>query len=135
MIDELKTKNNSIKELRQKIRQSPNRTTILQLDEILSNIKDKKAFILLLDTFETEKEITRELLELLIDHSFEINADMIEYMENGMNLSKFITNFFDTKNIKSIIIIAVALGIVISVSSNDTLAEKFINIIIHEKEK
>jgi hypothetical protein len=135
MIVEMKNKNNNIKTLRQKLRQTPNRTSMLELDLMLASIADRKAFILLLDTFETEKEITRDLLEALIDHSFDMNSDIIDYLENEITLSKGFTDMFTTKNIKSIVLLAIAIGIVIAVASNDKLASFAVNSALETKKE
>ena len=123
----LKEKNAFIKTLRLRLRQAPGRSSISELDDILSSITDKKAFILLMDAFETEKEITRELLEQLIDHSFEMNEEIIDYLENEINLAKGFADVFAIKNIKSILIFAVALGIILSIASHPQIAAKLLN--------
>jgi type I site-specific restriction endonuclease len=129
IVDDLKNKNNQIKELRKKLKQSPQRS-ILELEDILSSVADRKAFILLLDSFETEKSITRDLLESLIDQTYELNYRMIDYMENDFDMSKSFTDLFNTKNIKSILIFAIGAGIIISIVTQDGLAKSIIGALI-----
>lgn len=126
-MNKLKEKNNSIKALQQKLKQSPGRT-YQDINNILTTVADRNAFILLMDTFETEKEITRDLLECLIDHSYEIHLGMIEYMEDEINLSKGFKDIFSTENLKSIIIFAISVGIVLSIASNEKMAGRVIDI-------
>jgi hypothetical protein len=126
MIDELKQKNSQFKELNKKLKQTPQRT-ILELEETLASVADRKAFILLLDSFETEKSITRDLLENLIDQSYEINDSVIYYLENEIDFSKGFSDIFSIKNIKSILIFAIGAGIVISIVMKDGVGQTLLN--------
>ena len=126
MIDELKQKNTQFRELNKKLKQTPQRT-ILELEETLASVADRKAFILLLDSFETEKAITRDLLENLIDKSYEINDSVIYYLENEIDFSKGFTDIFSVKNIKSILIFAIGAGIVISIVMKDGFGQTLLN--------
>jgi len=133
MLNDLKQKNNSIKELRLKLKQT-NTRSILELEEILASVADRKAFILLLDSFETEKSITRDLLESLIDQTYELNSGMIDYMENEINFSKAFTDIFKIENIKSIVVFAIATGLIIAIITNDELASKIVGAVIKTEE-
>jgi hypothetical protein len=126
MIDELKQKNTQFRELNKKLKQTPQRT-ILELEETLASVADRKAFILLLDSFETEKSITRDLLENLIDQSYEINDSVIYYLENEIDFSKGFSDIFSIKNIKSIVIFAIGAGIVISIVMKDGFGQTLLN--------
>lgn len=128
-ISSLRQQNDTIKELRRRIKQT-NTRSVLELEEILSSVADRKAFILLLDSFETEKTITRDLLENLIDHTFEMNSEILNYMENEIDFSKTFTDIFSLTNIKSIIIFAIGIGIVISLSVNGELTARALNLIL-----
>jgi len=133
MLNDLKQKNNSIKELRLKLKQT-NTRSILELEEILASVADRKAFILLLDSFETEKSITRDLLESLIDQTYELNSGMIDYMENEIDFSKAFTDIFKVENIKSIVVFAIATGLIIAIITNDELASKIVGAVIKTEE-
>jgi hypothetical protein len=126
MINELKQKNSQFRELNKKLKQAPQRT-ILELEDTLASVADRKAFILLLDSFETEKAITRDLLENLIDQSYEINDSVIYYLENEIDFSKGFTDIFSVKNIKSIVIFAIGAGIVISIVMKDGFGQTLLN--------
>lgn len=126
---DLKAKNENIKELKHKLRQSPARQSILEIDTLLIDVSDRRAFILLLDMYETEKEITRELLEGLIDHSFDINHGIIDRIEhiNNSNMVKQLLEFFSIENIKSIILLALAIGLALSIAFNNNVAPKVVD--------
>lgn len=127
MFEELNIKNASIKDLKLRLKQTSARQSVLEIDSILSNITDKKAFILLLDMYETEKEITRDLLESLIDHSYELNSDIIFHMEYNMGFTKELAKFFEFGNFKSVIMLALAIGIILSIIFNPSIIEKIID--------
>lgn len=124
MLKDLRDKNTKIKEIKGKLKQTNAKTSASELDAILSSLVDKKAFLILLDAFETEKEIYRDIFESLIEHSFEINECVIDYLENGIDLSKGVTDLFQFSNIKAVLLIAVSIGIVIAIVSNSELVLK-----------
>lgn len=133
---EIRAKNESIKGLKQILKQSP-KQSLLELDNILSNVQDRKAFIFLLDLHETEKEIARELLEEFIDVTFDINNDIIDKLfelsevqvaiKNEDNLVDKFFIFFSFKNIKGLLVFSLVMGIVLSITLNNDVAIKLIN--------
>lgn len=135
MLVELKTKNNSIRELQDRIRQSTGRTSRSEVEEMLIAVADRKAFVLLLDMYETEKEITRELLEDFMEHSYEMNNGIFMYMEKRNDLSEVLERIFNVKNIKAIIIASVALGIVFAVATNEVVAKAVVEKLTETEEK
>lgn len=132
MLVDLKTKNNSIRELQERIRQSTGRTSRLEVEEMLVAVADRKAFVLLLDMYETEKEITRELLEDFMEHSYEMNNGIFMYMERRNDLSEVLERIFNIKNIKAIVIASVALGIVFAISTNESMAKVLVESLIEK---
>ena len=133
-MQDLKEKNNQIKELKLILKQSP-RQTLIQIENILSDVQDKKSFIFLLDAQETEKEITRELLEDLIEKSTELNDEIIEALEKKYSgtISGFINQVFAPENFKSLVIGAIVIGLIISIATNDDISLKILNIIDAEQ--
>jgi len=133
-MQDLKEKNNQIKELKLILKQSP-RQTLIQIENILSDVQDKKSFIFLLDAHETEKEITRELLEDLIEKSTELNDEIIEALEKKYSgtISGFINQVFAPENFKSLVIGAIVIGLIISIATNDDISLKILNIIDAEQ--
>ena len=131
---DLKEKNNQIKELKLILKQSP-RQTLIQIENILNDVQDKKSFIFLLDAHETEKEITRELLEDLIEKSTELNDEIIEVLEKKYSgtIASFINQVFTPDNFKSLVIGAIVLGILISIATNDDVSLKVLNTIDAEQ--
>ena len=133
-MQDLKEKNNQIKELKLILKQSP-RQTLIQIENILSDVQDKKSFIFLLDAQETEKEITRELLEDLIEKSTELNDEIIELLEKKYsgNISGFINQVFAPANFRSLVIGAIVIGLIISIATNDDISLKILNTIDAEQ--
>jgi len=133
-LKDLKEKNNQIKELKLILKQSP-RQTLIQIENILNDVQDKKSFIFLLDAQETEKEITRELLEDLIEKSTELNDEIIEALEKKYsgNISGFINQVFAPANFRSLVIGAIVIGLIISIATNDDISLKILNIIDAEQ--
>lgn len=127
---DLKEKNNQIKELKLILKQTP-RQTLIQIENILSDVQDKKSFIFLLDAHETEKEITRELLEELIEKSTELNDEIIEALEKKYSgsIGSFINQVFSPENFKSLVIASIVLGILLSIATNEDISLKVLNAI------
>lgn len=128
MLVDLKAKNDAIRELQERIRQSTARTSRLEVEEMLVAVADRKAFVLLLDMYETEKEITRELLEDFMEHSYDMNNGIFMYIEQSGSLSRI----FRVENIKAIVIASVALGLVFAIATNESLAGKLIDTVIEK---
>lgn len=134
MIERIRTKNENFKELKLKLKQST-RQSFIELDNILSNVQDKKAFIFLMDSHSTEKEITREILEGLLENIIEMNSDYIEFIKivesnkDGSSVAEIIYNVFSPKNAKTLIIVAITLGLVLSVAFNENVAIKIIDVV------
>lgn len=125
----LTEKNNQIKDLKKIFRQY-NKKTIIQIENILENIEDRKSFIYLLDIHETEKEITREIIENLIDKTVEINSELIDIIEKKYNsdISSILNEIFSPKNFKSLMIAAVVLGVLFSIATNDIVSLKVLDL-------
>jgi hypothetical protein len=126
----LKVKNENIKDLKLTLKQYP-KQTILQLENILSNVQDRKAFVFLLDAHETEKDITREILEQLIDCTVDINTEFISQLEDLSKTHKpfDLASIFSTENWKSLVIITVIAGVVASMALNENVAIKVLDIV------
>lgn len=135
MIESIREKNESFKDLRLRLRQN-SRQSLIELDNILSSVQDKKAFVFLMDAYETEKEITREILEQMLETSLSINADIISVLEGSekMKISDIFNEIFSGRNAKSLILAAIVIGVLISVASNEELANKLIDATISVKE-
>lgn len=135
MIESIREKNESFKDLRLRLRQN-SRQSLIELDNILSSVQDKKAFVFLMDAYETEKEITREILEQMLETSISINADIISVLEGSekMKISDIFNEIFSGRNAKSLILAAIVIGVLISVASNEELANKLIDATISVKE-
>jgi len=128
-LNTLTEKNNQIKDLKKIFRQY-NKKTIIQIENILENIEDRKSFIYLLDIHETEKEITREIIENLIDKTVEINSELIDIIEKKYNsdISSILNEIFSPKNFKSLMIAAVVLGVLFSIATNDIVSLKVLDL-------
>lgn len=131
MTSEIRKKNDNFKILKSQLKITPK--SFIEMDNIFSNTKDKKAFIYLFDSIETEKEITREILEGLIENIIEINTDYINILEtnstNNLDIMKIINNIFRVENAKGLIILALTLGIFITVINSEPLANKALDVI------
>jgi hypothetical protein len=127
----MQRKNENFKELKLKLKQSP-KQSFIEIDQILSNVQDKKAFVFLMDSHETEKEITREILESMLEHIIELNSEYIDVFKRinmGEGDESVITTLFQPKNAKSLIIAAIVIGLVLSVAFNESVAIKIIDIV------
>ena len=132
----LREKNDAIKELRNKLKDTASRaSTWMELDNALAGVADRKAFILLLDMYETEKELSREFFEELIDKSVDVNNHIFLYMENNSDVGNMFAKVFSVGNIKSVLIFAVAVGVVIAIATNDAVAPAIVDKVIEKKEK
>jgi hypothetical protein len=127
MLSSIKNKNEAFKELKLRLKNNP-RQSLIELDNILSTTKDKKAFVFLMDSYETEKEITREIIESMLENTIAINIDIIDMFEqNSNNFSKIIVKVFAIENLKSLLIAAIVIGLTISISTNENIAIKVID--------
>jgi len=129
----LKEKNESFRTLKLRLKQSQ-KFSYIEIDNILSNVQDKKAFVFLMDSHETEKEITREILEGLLENIIELNSEYCEVIESILgnkksNAHDMVTNLFQPKNLKSLIIAAVTIGLILAVAFSENVAIKVIDII------
>lgn len=136
MKEKLTARNAEIKNLKVVLRSSQTSRyhSVIQLDNVLSSTTDRKAFIYLLDMFDTEKELTKELLEDLIDHTVEFNELLIEIIRIDLvkgheGLSDKLLQFFQVKNLKNIIVLAIFIGLVISVSNSEDLSANILKYI------
>jgi hypothetical protein len=125
----LKQKNEQIKELKLIFRQS-SKQTLIQIENILQDVSDKKAFIFLLDAQETEKEITREIIENLIDKTTELNSELIDLIEKKYNssISNILNEIFSPQNFKSLLIAAVVFGLLLSISTHGDVSLRILDI-------
>lgn len=134
-VSEMRTKNESFKELKLKLKHSP-KQTFIEIDNILSSVQDKKAFVFLMDAHETEKEITREILESLIEKTMEFNDDFLDIIEitgKTFDLKSLVLDLFAPKNIKSLLIAAVVIGVLISIATNESVAVRIIDYVVPPK--
>jgi hypothetical protein len=131
IVQSIKDKNENFKVLRLKLRQT-SRQSLIELDNILSTVQDKKAFVFLMDAYETEKEITREILEQMLETSISINADIIEALEESdkNQIMDFMNSVFTGQNIKSLIIAAIVFGVLISIATHSDIASKIVDVVI-----
>lgn len=118
----LKDVNNNIKNLRLALRDSNANTSILEITDILSSTEEARSFIYLLDKIDTERELTREILEELISNTHEFNELIIDDIiviknQKLINIDKWI----NAKNLKVLIIVAVLIGIVMGISESETI--------------
>jgi hypothetical protein len=132
VVDILKEKNRNFKDLKLMLKHNP-RQSFIEIDTILSTVQDKKAFIFLMDAYETEKEITRELIEQLLEYQHSMNNDMISFIElldpTPSVFRQNIISIFDTKNLKPLIIGAIVVGLLFSITFNESVALKIVDMI------
>lgn len=126
-METLKGKNETIKSLKQALRQYP-RQSVMELDNILSDVKDKQSFIFLLDSHETEKEITRDILERFIDYTVDMNEEFIDFLEKNHSIGMWFDKFFSLSNWKGIIILVLSIGMILSITFNKEVAIKALDI-------
>lgn len=136
MTHNIKIKNEAFKELKLRLR-TDNRQSFLEIDNILSSVQDRKAFVYLMDAYETEKELTREIIDQMLDNTIDINNSIIDLLEDKskIKLEETLNTVFTPKNIKSLIIAAVVIGIIVSIATNDNVALKIIDSAIQTQEK
>jgi len=126
-MDKLKDINTSIDNLRVVLRSSNERATAYELNEIIKDTKDARSFIFLLDRFDTEKEITRETIEDLIECTYDFNGLVIEHIEKLNNCSGVKGVSFDIekwltwKHFKAAFFVAVFVGVISGVSHSEKL--------------
>lgn len=113
--------NSNIKNLRLVLKNSNDRQTAFELNEIISNTKDARAFIFLLDRFDTDKELTRETIEDLIEHTYDFNDLVIEHIAKSEDNVLCIEKFLNWKTFKIVIAGAVFIGVIMGVSKSDKL--------------
>ena len=129
MTENIRIRNENFRELKLRLRRNP-RQSLVELDNILSNVQDKRAFVFLMDAYETEKEITRDIIEEMLENTIHINVDLIEILESqNKSLSDIFADIFSAKNIKSLLIASIVLGLLISIATNETVAIKIFDTI------
>ena len=135
-VEAIRIKNDAFRELKLRLRHNP-RQSYIEIDNLLSNVQDKKAFIFLMDAYETEKEITREILEHMLDATVSINSEIIHALEEAnkmkIDIPGLLSEIFNPKNLKALIIAAVIIGILISVSTNENVAIKIVDSVVSGK--
>ena len=128
-MERLKEINENIKNLRVVLK-GKSKSSVIELSKILSDIQDARAFIYLLDKIDTERELTTETLENLIENTHIFNNMVIEQIkiisEEKEELST-VDRIFTWNNVKILVIIAVILGLFVSISTNDKLAESILD--------
>lgn len=131
MVERIKLKNDNFKELKLKLKQSP-KQSFIEIDQILSNVQDKKAFVFLMDSHETEKEITREILESMLENLIELNSEYIDIFKS-LNLNDDANNvlhsIFQPKNAKALVVAAITIGIILAIAFNESVAIKIIDMV------
>lgn len=129
MTENIRIRNENFRELKLRLRRNP-RQSLVELDNILSNVQDKRAFVFLMDAYETEKEITRDIIEEMLENTIHINVDLIEILASqNKNISDIFADIFSAKNIKSLLIASIVLGLLISIATNETVAIKIFDTI------
>lgn len=129
MTENIRIRNENFRELKLRLRRNP-RQSLVELDNILSNVQDKRAFVFLMDAYETEKEITRDIIEEMLENTIHINVDLIEILESqNKSISDIFADIFSAKNIKSLLIASIVLGLLISIATNETVAIKIFDTI------
>jgi ribosomal protein L4 len=129
MTENIRIRNENFRELKLRLRRNP-RQSLVELDNILSNVQDKKAFVFLMDSYETEKEITRDILEQMLENTIHINSDLIDILESkNKNIGEMFLEVFNIKNIKSLLIAAIVLGLLVSIATNENVAMKIFDIV------
>ena len=135
-VEAIRIKNDAFRELKLRLRHNQ-RQSYIEIDNLLSNVQDKKAFIFLMDAYETEKEITREILEHMLDATVSINSEIIHALEEAnkmkIDIPGLLSEIFNPKNLKALIIAAVIIGILISVSTNENVAIKIVDSVVSGK--
>lgn len=140
-MEDIREKNEQFKEIKAKLRQTP-RQSYAELEDLLSDVQDRRAIIFLLDAHETEKEITRDILESLIEKTMDINYDIIEKIENiisdhaeSPSVITKIDDFFTLDNAKVIVMMIAGIGLVISIATNEKVANKLIDAIFSTEQE
>jgi hypothetical protein len=129
MTENIRIRNENFRELKLRLRRNP-RQSLVELDNILSNVQDKKAFVFLMDSYETEKEITRDILEQMLENTIHINSDLIDILDSkNKNIAEMFLEVFNIKNIKSLLIAAIVLGLLVSIATNENVAIKIFDIV------
>lgn len=114
--------NSNIKDLRIVLKSSNDRQSVYEISEIIKDAKDARAFIFLLDRFDTERELTRETVEELIEHTYDFNKLVIEHISKIQDTDKnSILEKLDIKLIKAVLIVSISLGVVYGVSNSEIL--------------
>lgn len=121
-MERLKIINNDIKKLKLILRNSNVNSSILELTDILSSTEEARSFIYLLDKIDTDKELTREILEDLIEYTHEFNSQIILHMEleNSRKILSF-DRWINFSNFKTLVILSVMAGIILGISGSDSL--------------
>lgn len=121
-MERLKIINNDIKKLKLILRNSNVNSSILELTDILSSTEEARSFIYLLDKIDTDKELTREILEDLIEYTHEFNSQIILHMEleNSRKILSF-DRWINFSNFKTLVILSVMSGIILGISGSDSL--------------
>jgi len=135
-MENIKKKNEQFKIIKRQLKERGTKHTLTQLDLVLKESDiNRKAFVFLLDVFDTEREISKELFEDFIDSTYDFNEELIEFLKDeqskGHQLNIF--QYFDTKNLKAIIIMAVSLGIVLGVAANPAIISGIVKSMTVEK--
>lgn len=120
--------NSSIRDLRIILRNSNERQSAFELSEIIKDTTDARAFIFLLDRFDTDKELTRETIEDLIEHTYNFNGLIIEHIQKIQSKETFdIDRFITFKNLKILLLIALFLGVTWGVANSKTILATVLN--------
>lgn len=130
-MNRLKGLNSSINELRIILRNSNERQSAYELNEIIKDTKDARSFIFLLDRFDTDKEITRETIEDLIECTYDFNSLVIEHIDKLHSTTKKsnfnIDGILTWKSFKLALAAAILVGVINGVSNSDRLLKSALN--------
>ena len=126
-MEKLKTINTNINNLRIAHKHSNDRSSHFELNEIIKDTKDARAFIFLLDRFDTDKAITRETLEDLIENTYDFNDILIEFIYKKPKSKFNIDNYVTFKNIKMALLGSIFIGVIYGVSQSDKLLTSVLN--------
>lgn len=120
-MESVKKRNEYFKTIKKQLKERGTKHSLIQLDAVLKDSDiDRRAFVFLLDIYDTEREISKELFEDFIDATYDFNEELMEFLkeERKKGTGFNIFEYFDTKNLKGILIMALSIGIVIGVASH-----------------
>ena len=125
-MEDLKKYNEKLNEIKIGVKKISTSGSLLEFIDLIEDDTNKRLYIFLLDRIDTDKEITLELIEDVVEYAHSFNHEVIKKFENSG--IKKIKSALTVKNVLLFSVsIGIAIGLIFGISSNDVLIEKILS--------